>query len=125
MMKTKTIVQYSLVLCLIGLTSTQALAFGGFGDDWNEFYPDACQELKDATTFATNCALCHTAGFGLNAYGVDVGEANNDFLSIEDLDSDGDGRTNGEEINLDCSLPGDAVSPTDADTWGGIKVLFR
>ena len=125
MMKTKTVIQFSLVLCLVGLASTQALAFNGIARDWRDFYPDACQELQDATLNANNCVLCHTAGFGLNAYGVDVNDANNDFLSIEDLDSDGDGRTNGEEINLDCSLPGDAVSPADTDTWGGIKVLFR
>ena len=48
-----------------------------------------------------------------------------DFASIEGDDSDGDGRTNGEEINVDCTLPGDPASPVDQDSWGSLKALFR
>ena len=40
------------------------------------------------------------------------------------VDSDGDGRTNGQEILSDCSAPGDAVSASEAATWSAIKALF-
>lgn len=124
-MKLNYLIQFSLALCLVGLASTQVLAYTPYGQDWRDNYPDACQELQDATLRANNCIICHSAGFGLNPYGSDFKEANEVFADIEDMDSDGDGRTNGEEILNDCSLPGDAVSPADTDTWGGIKALFR
>lgn len=121
----RNMILFSLVLCLVGLSATQVLAWTGIGNDWRANYPDTCPELQAATTNATNCVLCHTSGFGLNSYGEDVGDANNDFTSIEGDDSDGDGRTNGEEILIDCTMPGDAASPVDPSTWGSIKVLFR
>ena len=121
----RNLIQFSLVLCVVGLSVTQALAFNGIGSDWRAYYSDTCPELQAATTNATGCVLCHINGFNLNSYGDDVANANNDFASIEGDDSDGDGRTNGEEILIDCTLPGDAASPVDPSTWGNIKVLFR
>jgi len=61
----------------------------------------------------------------LNPYGQDFKEADRDFAAIESFDSDGDGRTNGEEILIDCTLPGDAISPADLNSWGNIKALYR
>jgi hypothetical protein len=69
--------------------------------------------------------LCHAGVPSLNAYGSDLAGTNP--LAIENLDSDGDSKTNGQEINTDCTLPGDASSvlPVEDLTWGAIKVLFR
>jgi len=124
-MKSNYVIKFSLVLCLVGLASTQALAFNGIARDWRDYYPDSCQDLQGATQSANNCVLCHTGGFNLNAYAQDLKDADLVFADIEDTDSDGDGRTNGEEILIDCTFPGDAVSPADTDTWGNIKALFR
>lgn len=123
----KKLVIISLILCLVGVAGSQALAFNSYGSAWRSNYPDACQELQDATTNQQNCVLCHFTGSKdpRNPYGEDYANANYDFAAIEPLDSDGDGRTNGEEINIDCTYPGDAVSPVDIGSWGGIKVLFR
>jgi hypothetical protein len=125
-LKTNNLIKFSLALCLVGLAATQTLAFSGLGRDWRDFYPDACQELQDATTNAMDCVMCHLPpGNNLNPYGQDFNDAGRNFAAIESMDSDGDGRTNREEILIDCSLPGDPISPTDQDSWGSIKVLFR
>ncbi len=124
-MKKNTWIKFSLVLCLVGLSVPRALAFNGIGRDWRDQYPDACQELQDATTQAQDCRLCHTQEFNFNPYGKDLKENNNDFVAIENMDSDNDGRTNGEEINTDCTLPDDAISPAEQNSWGNIKALFR
>ena len=36
-----------LVLCLVGITVSPAMAFNSFGSSWRNFYPDTCQELQD------------------------------------------------------------------------------
>ena len=115
-----------MILCLISVSASQVLAFNFHGSNWRDFYPDACQELQDSTTNQQNCVLCHfTSSKDLNPYGKDFADAEYDLAAIESLDSDNDGRTNGEEINIDCTLPGDPISPVDLDSWGTIKVLFR
>lgn len=124
-MKRNTLVKYSLVLCLVGITATQAIAYTSFGTSWLNTYPEACQELQDAASSEFNCIICHGSGFSLNPYGDDFNENGRDYAAIESFDSDGDGRTNAQEILEDCSLPGDAVSPVDLDSWGHIKALFR
>ena len=124
-MKLLKLTAFSLILCFVGLSAGQGLAFDDIGADWRANYPDTCPELQDATTIAQNCIMCHTSGFGFNPYGQDLKDNNEDFALIESFDSDGDGRTNGEEINIDCTLPGDPTSPVEFDSWGSIKVLFR
>lgn len=124
-MKLNSLIKFSLVLCLVGISATGALAYTSVGVNWQNNYPDTCPELQAAATAAMDCVLCHTSGFGMNAYGVDLENAGRDFSAIESMDSDGDGRTNGEEILIDCTLPGDSVSPTDSSSFGHIKVLFR
>lgn len=114
-----------LVLGFLGLTASPGLAFPTIASNWRDFYPDSCQLLQDATTNSENCVLCHTAGNNFNPYGQDLKDNNRDFALIQDWDSDGDGRTNAEEILVDCTFPGDSTSPTEIDTWGRIKALFR
>jgi len=118
-------IKFSLVLCLVGAIAPQALALNRIAQDWRDQYPDSCQDLQDATTNAQSCIMCHTAGFNFNPYGQDLKDNDVDFVAIENMDSDGDGRTNGEEINIDCTLPGDAISPIEQGNWGNIKALFR
>jgi hypothetical protein len=124
-MKKTMIITFSLVFCLMGAIGTQALAFNSIGNNWAAAYPDVCQELQEARTNAQGCVLCHGGGSSLNAYGQDLADNNRDFAAIANFDSDGDGRTNNEEILNDCTLPGDQASPVDVDTWGSIKALFR
>lgn len=114
----------------ITLTLTAVLAFGlgtalGSGDirdGWQLVYPDVCSELVDA-----GCNLCHGSGLSLNDYALDYLDNGQDWLAIEDLDSDGDTVSNGQEINVDCTLPGDPTSVTANDeyTWGSIKALYN
>ncbi len=125
-MKRENLLALSLIFCLVGIMTGDALAFGSIGDSWNANYDTACQTLVDATLQANGCVLCHDAGFSLNPYGDTIGGFGVDWASIEGTDSDGDGRTNGEEILTDCTLPGDIASvPADGATWSAIKALYR
>ncbi len=110
-----------LSLCMLVFPHSSAQATGGIRDAWLEFYPNACDDLTNA---AAACFLCHASVPGLNPYGEDMADANNDFGAIEGDDSDSDGRTNGEEILNDCTLPGDATSATTTRTWSLIKSLY-
>lgn len=62
-------------------------------------------ELRD--TQLQSCTTCHYPAKQdfLNDYGLALQEARMDFEKIEELDSDGDGKTNKEEI-LDATFPG-------------------
>jgi hypothetical protein len=126
-MNRKNMMPFSLTLCLVGIIATQAAAFNGYGSSFRSIYPDICQELLDATFNTQGCILCHFVNSKnpQNPYGQAYANGGYDFAAIESLDSDGDGRTNGEEINIDCTFPGDAASPVNVDSWGGIKALFR
>jgi hypothetical protein len=112
-----------LALCLVGLSGTQSLAYRPIANAWKAQYVDVCPDLLAA---ADDCSLCHQPNMDRNPYGSDVAQANENFLAIEGLDSDGDGRTNGQEINQDCTLPGDSDSvPVSLTTWSHIKALYR
>jgi len=120
-MKKTQIALLALVGCMILFVPNAARATTGWMIAWLSEYPDRCQDLKDA---AQSCTLCHSAGSTLNDYSKEM--ENLDFAVIEGIDSDGDGRTNGQEILEDCTLPGDPDSvPVKFDSWGAIKVLFR
>jgi hypothetical protein len=98
-------------------------ANGTIRDDWLATYPDVCGALTDA---ANNCSLCHDGVPSLNPYGSDLAANGNDPEAIEALDSDGDTRTNLQEITMDCTLPGDATSvPNTPQTWTSVRALFR
>ena len=90
----------ALAICAIALPTSSAVASGDVRDAWLAAYADVCQDLVDA---ANDCSLCHADG--LNPYGQDLAAGDpNDPIAIEGLDSDEDGRTNGEEINIYLSV---------------------
>ena len=116
----------SLVLCFLGAATGNVSAYTSIGTNWQSQYPAACETLQEAATSAQSCVLCHTAGFGLNAYGSDLADVSSNFTAIESADSDGDGRTNLQEILDDCTYPGDDLSvPQEKDSWAAVKALFR
>jgi len=110
--------------CMLMFGASTADANSTFRNLWNNTYPDACSTLK---SMVSNCTLCHTSVPNLNPYGSDL--VGTTPLAIEGLDSDGDGYTNGQEIVVDCTAPGNASDHgTVADesvTWSGILALFR
>ena len=124
-MKTKSVIIFALAAVTLILGTDAAQATSTIASNFRNTYPGACQEILDATTSGQNCSLCHGGGFSLNDYGSDLADANRNFAAIENMDSDGDGRTNLQEITNDCTMPGDMSSPAEADTWGTIKALFR
>ncbi len=66
-------------------------------------------------TAKANCASCHTAKMpkkgaaDLNAFGKDCKDAKNDYAKIEAKDSDGDGKSNLDELKAGTN-PGDPKS---------------
>jgi hypothetical protein len=107
----------------LALPST-AGATGGYRDSWLSTYAGACQTLRSA---AASCVLCHTSPPDLNAYGGAILGHRTTMTTTNDLDSDGDGKTNIVEINA-CFLPGNPLSipvPNDTRTWSLIKALYR
>ena len=111
-----------LSLCLLLLPINSSRATEGMADIWQLDYADvACSMVLEA---AQNCILCHTSVPQVNPYGQEIADAGFGWFVVEPLDSDGDGRTNGEEIYNDCTLPGDAVSPTETTSWSLLKALF-
>ncbi|MCS6829198.1 MAG: hypothetical protein RMM08_07750 [Armatimonadota bacterium] len=82
---------------------------------FNKTYPVA----KESEVAKAKCAVCHTKGKELNVYGKDVQKAMQEkkakeltadiLKSIEKLDSDKDGASNGDELKAG-TLPGDPKS---------------
>ncbi len=107
-------------LCLLLVPPVAVLADGDERDAWLAAYPDACETLRNA---ANSCVLCHDPVPSLNSYGSDWDEFSRG--GSENIDSDGDSRTNLQEIR-ECTLPYDANStPVVTSTWGAIKALFE
>jgi hypothetical protein len=114
------------------------LAFDAFATPtiqrkWFNTYPEACGFLVAA---ANECSLCHTllpngdptALFKHNnRYGMAIAANGYDIKATEPIDSDLDGRTNGQEIKHDCTLPADprSVVPVSSTTWSVLKARFR
>ncbi len=118
-----------IVLCLLMATAgagvllaREAACPAKSGTNWLRHYTEACDVLRTA---AQDCTLCHDSVTELNAYGVDLAAVGNLPWLVEDLDSDGDGRTNLEEIG-DCTLPGDAKSvPLAPTTLSALRFRWR
>ena len=120
-----------LAVCFICGATGPVLAGSGLQSAWQDYY-NVCPDLE-----TVSCNACHQNGFDFNPYGEalrtrieDLGMTDTQaFVAAEDVDSDGDGYTNGQEIVVDCSLPGDASDfgtvPTEGGSWGQVKALFR
>ncbi len=113
----------SLALCLLVAVAGSARATNSIRNNWNSYYPTACQTLKNA---ANACTLCHDAGANaFNGYGDALIAANRSVPAVDGQDSDNDGRSNHLEIVQDCSFPGDLASPADQPAWGTLKAIYR
>lgn len=115
----------SLALCLLALGAADAQATNSIKNNWTTYYSaTACADVKAA---ANACSLCHTPTnpYTMNPYGNLLIDNNRNFAAAAGIDSDGDGRTNGQEITEDCTLPGDQASPADLPTWGTLKAAYR
>jgi hypothetical protein len=123
-MKKTSIAIMALAGCMLLAVPNTTLANGDIRDAWKAYYADVCPDLVSA---ANSCVLCHDGVPARNNYGGAI--IGLDFAAIEGEDSDLDGYTNGQEIYVDCTLPGDATDHgTVADTqtsWSEIKALFR
>jgi hypothetical protein len=96
----KTLVGFLTVAVIIG-TALSALAVGSYLSQFNAQYGTTGTNLD-------TCLICHGAGGPPNnPYGADYAANGYNFASIEQLDSDGDGYTNLEEITAG-TFPGDA-----------------
>ncbi len=70
-------------------------------------------------TVLDTCITCHTSGSSFNPYGAALSAASDNFQAIENVDSDGDGYTNIQEI-MARTFPGDPTShPTSGGGGGG------
>ena len=79
------------------------------------------------SSYGSVCLVCHASASGggdLNGFGSDYSENDNDIEAINDLDSDGDGHTNEEELKAG-TFPGDPdSSPVSIDGWTNIAVAI-
>jgi len=112
-----------LALGILALPSGPVRATTGVATVWQMDYAETACDMVLAA--AADCSLCHTTVPAVNPYGQDIADFGFGWFGIEPLDSDGDGRTNREEIMDDCSLPGDATSPIGTTTWSRIRALYR
>lgn len=123
-----------LALASLLLCASSALAIPPFLEEFKETYDlDLNEHLAKA-----GCAICHVSPPTHNSYGVDLKKALGGsreisgivLMGLDNEDSDGDGFTNGEEIEA-SSLPGDpastpknvpppSASPSPAETGFGI-----
>ncbi len=121
-MKRTSLLTVCLSLCLLTSAVGTAQAKSAYATAWRTRYTTACTTLRSA---ASSCVLCHTSVPDLNAYGDLLASNSRNYAAAEAADSDGDGRTNGQEILQDCTLPGDLTSPTETYVWGALKSIYR
>ncbi len=79
-------------------------------------------------TVLDTCSVCHSSVPSLNPYGKDLHSAGDNFAAIENMDSDGDGWTNIQEIKA-LTFPGDPTShpagtPAPPDTTPPVVTAF-
>lgn len=85
-----------------------------------EYAKDVPQSLKN------NCNVCHEKASGgpINDFGKDYARYNHVMESVRDLDSDGDGYKNGEELEAG-TFPGFSNSyPTNQKTGLDFRLIF-
>ena len=117
--------------CLLASAPQSAQAFSSYWTSFEAYYTP-CPDLV-----TLRCDTCHLNGtFALNPYGNDVLSQLNGgatiteaFVNLEPADSDGDLRDNQQEIQYDCTAPGDASDfgpvPGDEASWSQIQALFK
>ena len=101
-----------LATVIAAATLASAYAVGSYLDSFKITYP------ATANTRLDSCSLCHNdinTSSARNAYGSAYAGAGHNFKSIESLDSDGDGFTNGDEIK-NLTYPGNAADKPAGDT---------
>ena len=88
-------------VAILGVLALAGTAFGSMDDQ---------KKMKAAYEGSkVSCGSCHAAAMpkkgaaDLNAYGKDFGAAKKDFKAIEAKDSDGDGKSNLDEIKAGTS----------------------
>ncbi len=107
------------VLLLIAGTISTVYGLGSYTTSFNSRYGTAGTALG-------SCTVCHPGGntSQLNSYGTAFANSGHNYATIENLDSDGDGYTNLQEITARM-FPGDAAShPTTADVTAPVVSAF-
>lgn len=108
----------ALIIVALSVPPRSVQAFSSYQTDFASQYPAA------SGSRLASCVLCHVNGPSAgprNAYGTDYANNGHSFTAIQNLDSDGDGFSNLEEINA-LTFPGDAsdrpavASPTPTVT---------
>jgi len=102
-----------LVFTIIAGTFTIASAKDRYTDDFNAYY--GTSGGHNYQPVLGSCLSCHPSGSKRNAYANDWRSNGHSFAAVEQLDSDGDGLSNIEEISAGF-FPGDPNSkpPTSA-----------
>jgi hypothetical protein len=100
----RTLLVTAVVMAMITGLSGVSLAVSSYRTSFNNTY-------GTAATVLNTCNLCHPGGNtgSLNSYATAYASAGYDFAAIANLDSDGDGFTNGVEIAA-LKFPGDGAS---------------
>lgn len=124
-MITKEIIAFVAMLLVV----PQVMARPSYLSTFESTYPEAAGSKIDV------CNLCHNSprgGDARNPYGLSYVSSGQNFAAIENMDSDGDGWTNVQEIKS-MTFPGDANDhPTTTpapkspgfETIGTIAALF-
>ncbi len=104
-------------ICLLAMVfiSSNAFARGTVYNAWSDLYPSSQSGINVTDGTGKNCSFCHetsSGGNGWNGYGwavkagMDAGlSATNAILAVEGNDSDGEGNSDIDEINV-SSQPG-------------------
>ena len=111
-----------IVLVAMVLLPPQVMARQSYLSTFETTYPGAAGSRIDA------CNLCHNSprgGDARNPYGLSYSSSGRNFAAIENMDSDGDGWTNVQEIKS-LTFPGDAndrPKTTPATKSPGFEVI--
>ena len=100
--------------------------FSNTAFSWNQYLTEFKKVYPNTNgTQLAKCSLCHVKpGYNnLNSFSDDYVNNDYNYITIEALDSDGDGFTNIEEINL-LSLPGDSTSYPNESIMHGNKTEY-
>ncbi len=110
-----------IVILMMVMMVGSALAISNYLSTFNARY-------GTSATVLNTCVLCHPSGGGnnggnLNAFADHFSANNNSYAAIENLDSDGDGFTNIQEITA-RTFPGNAASFPATDTTAPSVTAF-